>query len=550
MKKVYLIAFLAITMAAQAAEQITIAEFINRADESTTYRVRGEVRNISSTYYGNYDLKDETGSIYVFGTLNTNGQTGKFSTLGVEEGDTITLEGTYTLYGSKHEIVNARYISHVRPAVAWEPIPATISEFIELNDGKRYILTGVVSNITNTTYGNLTLTDETGSIIVWGLKQKGDGSNFAFSTSGIAEEDTLTISGIYQYYNNTTPEVTSGRYLSHKKPDVPVTPAALRVCAQNLENYYFNYDATETTRPSYHNAAGFRAKTMKIVNSMLTIDADIYAFCEVEAKPIVLAQLADSMNAHAGIAGRYAAVSDNIDYTWYEGIPDNQIKSGFIYRTDKVATLGINTSAVNGNGYYARTMRIQAFKLLANNEALVLSMNHFKAKDSSADQGEGMRQINANNLVSALDYVSEDPDVLVLGDLNCEYGETPIRIIRNAGFEEQILRFDSSAYSHCYNGGELIDHVMANASMSAQITNAYVSHVCTWKCTDGVYSSNSYSDHDPYVIEIILGKKIATDVETSDAMPLPPQAQKEIRHGQLIIIRGGVEYTITGQRLY
>jgi hypothetical protein len=52
------------------------------------------------------------------------------------------------------------------------------------------------------------------------------------------------------------------------------------------------------------------------------------------------------------------------------------------------------------------------------------------------------------------------------------------------------------------------------------------------------------------VIEIILGKKIATDVETSDAMPLPPQAQKEIRHGQIIIIRGGVEYTVTGQRLY
>ena len=550
MGKVYLIVFLAITMAAQAAEQITIAEFINRADESTIYRVRGEVRNISSTLYGNYDLIDKTGSIYVFGTLNTEGQAKEFSTLGVEEGDTVTLEGTYTLYGSKHEIVDAQYISHVKPAVAWVPIPATISKFIELPDGKRYILTGVVSNITSTTYGNFTLTDKTGSIIVWGLQQKEDGSGFAFSSSGIAEGDTLTISGIYQYYNNTTPEVISGRYLSHKKYEAPVTPAALRVCAQNLENYYFNYDATETTRPSYHDAAGFRAKTMKIVNSMLSIDADIYAFCEVEAKPIVLEQLADSMNAHAGIAGRYAAVSDDIDYTWYEGITDNQIKSGFIYRTDKVETLGSNTSAVNGNGYYARTMRIQAFKLLANNETLVLSMNHFKAKDSSVDQGEQMRQTNANNLVSALDYVSEDPDVLILGDLNCEYNETPIRIIRDAGFEEQILRFDSSAYSHCYNGGELIDHVMANASMSVQITNVYVSHVCTWKCTDGVYSSDSYSDHDPYVIEISLGKKIATDVETTYTMPLQPQAQKELRHGQIVIIRGGMEYTITGQRIY
>jgi predicted extracellular nuclease len=103
---------------------------------------------------------------------------------------------------------------------------------------------------------------------------------------------------------------------------------SIRVCAQNLENYYYNY--TQSTRPSYSDAAGFQAKTRKIVNAMLDIDADIYAFCEVEANPIVLQQLADSMNAHAGVSGRYMAVDDGIDYEWYEGIADNQIKSGFI----------------------------------------------------------------------------------------------------------------------------------------------------------------------------------------------------------------------------
>ena len=283
-----------------------------------------------------------------------------------------------------------------------------------------------------------------------------------------------------------------------------IVAGSIRVCAQNLENYYYNY--TQSTRPSYSDAAGFQAKTRKIVNAMLDIDADIYAFCEVEAKPIVLQQLADSMNAHAGVSGRYAAVDDGIDYEWYEGIADNQIKSGFIYRKDKVATVGSNSGAVYGSGYYARTMRIQAFKQLSNNEKFVVSMNHFKAKDSSADQGASMRETNATNLVSALGSVTTDRDILVLGDLNCQVGETPITTIQNAGFEEQLLKYDAYAWSHCYSGGELIDHVFANTTMAAQIVNAYVKHVSAYKCNSAVTWDMSWSDHDPYVVELNLGR--------------------------------------------
>lgn len=282
-----------------------------------------------------------------------------------------------------------------------------------------------------------------------------------------------------------------------------IVTGSLRVCAQNLQNYYFNYDTTYTKRPSYQDAAGFQAKTVKIVNAMLEIDADIYAFCEVEAKPIVLAQLADSMNAHAGAVGRYAAVSDYIDYTLGTGA-DNHIKSGFIYRTDKVATVGSSYGAVGGNGYYAHTMRIQAFRQLSDGAKLVISMNHFKAKDSSTDQGESTRQENANNLIEALAGISTDPDILILGDLNCEVNEAPIQTILNAGFEEQLLKYNAYAWSHCYNGGELIDHVLANESMAEQIVNAYVKHVSASKCNAAVTSAQSWSDHDPYVVEINL----------------------------------------------
>lgn len=515
----------------------TIAEFISLANTKDTCILTGVVTNIASTQYGNFYINDNTGTAYVYGLSN-------FTSYGIEEGDTVTVAGVYALYGTNHEVVGARYISHKKPAEAWVPVPKTISEFIALNDGKRYILRGVVSLITDQTYGHFTLTDETADIIVWGIDKDEDGNAFAFNASDISEGDTLSITGIYQLYNSTN-EVTSAHYINHVHPASSGQAATLRICAQNLENYYYNY--TQSTRPSYSDEEGFRAKTVKIVNAMLTIDADIYAFCEVEAKPIVLQQLADSMNAHAGVSGRYAAVSDNIDYTWYDGISDNQIKSGFIYRTDKVATVGSNTSAVGGNGYYAHTMRIQAFKQLVNNEKLIVSMNHFKAKDSSSDQGEAMRQINANNLVSAVGNLTADPDILILGDLNCEYGEAPITTIVNAGFEEQLLKYNPNAWSHCYGGGQLIDHVLANPSMAAQIVNAHVEHICACNCNSAVSYDQSWSDHDPYVIDINLGNSATTALEM---MQIEPSARKEIRHGQLIIIRGGEAFTVTGVRVY
>lgn len=317
---------------------------------------------------------------------------------------------------------------------------------------------------------------------------------------------------------------------------------SLRVCAQNLQNYYYNLN---TGRGNY-TPEEFVAKTRKIVRNMLAIDADIYAFCEVEAQPIVLKQLADSMNAHAGVAGRYAAVNDNISVTWSE-TADYNIKSGFIYRTDKVATVGSSMGGTPGNGYYAHTMRIQTFKQLSNNEKLVVSMNHFKAKDNSSDAGEKTRKTNANNLITMLMNTTSDPDKLILGDLNCEIGEAPLNAIVDAGYEEQLLRYDPYAYSHCYNGGELIDHVFANASMAEQIVNAYVKHVSTYRCTSYVTQDMSYSDHDPCVVEINLGNASAILTETH---PQDNRCRKVLENGQLILILpDGSKYNVIGVRM-
>lgn len=273
----------------------------------------------------------------------------------------------------------------------------------------------------------------------------------------------------------------------------------LRVCGQNLQNYYYNY--ATSSRPKYNDDAGRAAKTYKIMDGMFAVNADIYAFCELEAKPIILKQLVDSLNKRVGKT-RYAYVVEDIDED--PDTYDNNLKSGFVYRLDKVKTIG-ESSAASSYAYYKNTMRIQTFEELASGERFVLSMNHFKAKDSSEDAGDQQRQNNANSLVYALSKAFPDPDVLVLGDLNCTITETPLTIIKNAGFEEQLLRFDENTWSHCYySTAELIDHVFANASMAKQVVDAQVKHICT---TCNGYSGNystSYSDHDPYYVDLEL----------------------------------------------
>ena len=199
------------------AEEITIGEFLSKADPNTTYRLTGTVKNISNTLYGNFDLVDETGSVYIYGLLDKDGNAQKFESIGIKEGDTVTLEGKYKDYNGKAEIANAQYISHVSsgdgpgPSTPAEQI--TIADFLSKADpNTTYRLTGKVSNITNTQYGNFDLTDATGTIYVYGLLDK-DGNAKNFESLGIKEGDEITVEGKYNEYNGN-PQIKNAQYIS------------------------------------------------------------------------------------------------------------------------------------------------------------------------------------------------------------------------------------------------------------------------------------------------------------------------------------------------
>ena len=120
-------------------EAITIAKFLELADANTTYQLTGVVSNIVSTTYGNFDLTDETGTIYIYGLLNAAGESKQFESMDIVAGDTLTLQGKYYWYekGSMAEISNAQYISHTHAAnVTPDPDPEpTPDPYVATGDG-------------------------------------------------------------------------------------------------------------------------------------------------------------------------------------------------------------------------------------------------------------------------------------------------------------------------------------------------------------------------------------------------------------------------------
>lgn len=90
----------------QEIEYITCKEANELADGPTVF-VKGSVTKIENTLYGNWTLKDDTGDLYIYGTLDANGAEKNFESLGLAEGDEVFITGPRGSYNGKPQIVNA-----------------------------------------------------------------------------------------------------------------------------------------------------------------------------------------------------------------------------------------------------------------------------------------------------------------------------------------------------------------------------------------------------------------------------------------------------------
>ena len=320
-------------MADKVELPITSCAEVNAAEDGITFKIKGTITAIENTTYGNLYVTDETGSVYIYGTLY-EGATKQFSKYGVEVGDIVVVEGPRGNYKGSPQLVNATIleiekslikVDSVDPETAELPleggiltitltakgdgvdvvipeenkswisvsgmkvsgtsavvsfniaenaggdrsselsfkttkggktytavtsfsqkgaiIEATAAEINAAVDGDtQYRITGYVSKVANTKYGNLYIKDYSGEVFVYGTND--------FATSGIEEGDIITVVGPKTTSPSSAPQMKN--VTLEKRIDVQdIDLAGFKALEDNKEAWYrISGTVAESTEPN------------------------------------------------------------------------------------------------------------------------------------------------------------------------------------------------------------------------------------------------------------------------------------------------------------
>ena len=225
-------------------QEVTIPEAIELAEEgsSTKYLVRGTVTSVANTTYGNLYIEDAEGnSLYVYGLYSVDGVT-RYDAMETkpQAGDEVLLLGVLTTYNSNAQMKNAwlqELNGEAFEAPETEPDPEadtelTVAEAIALGASKahntytegKYYVTGEITEIYNTTYGNMYIADEDGNTLnIYGTYDADGTNRFDAMENQPAVGDTITVYGIIGQYNGT-PQMKNGwiQEAAEEEPEAPV----------------------------------------------------------------------------------------------------------------------------------------------------------------------------------------------------------------------------------------------------------------------------------------------------------------------------------------
>jgi len=307
-----------------------------------------------------------------------------------------------------------------------------------------------------------------------------------------------------------------------------------------------------------NNLVEFNRQRQKIIRALTAINADVVGLMEIQNNGTTAAQnLVNGLNGVLG-ANTYAVIADPAS-----GTGTDAIKVAMIYKPARLTPAGAALS--DANSVNNRPTLAQTFQA-ANGEKFSVLVNHLKSKSCSdasganQDQGDGQgcynpqRLAQANQLTQFIQTVknqANDPDVLVIGDLNAYGKEDPVLVLENAGLQDQIARFNQQAgYSYVFDGESgYLDHALANADLAAQVTGTVHWHInadepfvidynTEFKPQD-LYSDSPYrsSDHDPVIVGLQLVKSVQGSAQRDTLVGTP---------GDDVITGGVGADTITG----
>jgi len=319
----------------------------------------------------------------------------------------------------------------------------------------------------------------------------------------------------------------------------------LRVASFNVLNYFTTFGERGAD-----NQAEFDRQRTKIITALVALDADVVGLMEIEndgyGEYSAIADLVNGLNAVAG-AGSYAYIDPGV-----EKIGDDEIAVGLIYQPAHVTPVG--AAAILDDSFNPayhedknRPALAQTFAENATGEKFTAVVNHLKSKGSSCadlgdpDTGDGQGNCNLTRtraMTVEIEWLatdptgSNDPDFLIIGDLNAYGMEDPIVAALDAGYTDLSKQYlGDEAYTYIFDGmSGYLDHALSNPSLTGQVTGATEWHInadepsvidynVEYKPQD-FYAPDAYrsSDHDPVVVGLNLVNQTALTV-TKEVVP-------------------------------
>lgn len=130
-----------IQFAEKVEPAISTAAQVIAGDDGTTFRMKGvcsryDSGNANAVLYGNWYITDDTGTVYIYGTLDKKGQTkgNPLTDWGIEVGDQVVIEGPKSTYNGTVELVDVTVISVTKSLISvgdlgFEELPCTDTTF-------------------------------------------------------------------------------------------------------------------------------------------------------------------------------------------------------------------------------------------------------------------------------------------------------------------------------------------------------------------------------------------------------------------------------------
>ena len=244
------------------------------------YLVAGIITEVYDTKYGNMKITDEFGNILtIYGTYSADGSTRYDAMEGAPvAGDYVVILGVVGQYKGTPQIKNGWIMSVTTPTSVKDAIDTGAAQEHNTYTADKYIVTGVITEVYDTKYGNMKITDENGNILtIYGTYDATGTIRYDAMTNAPVAGDTVTIYGSLGQYRGTaqikngwlvavtkgsdTPECTEhvdadgdekcdtcgADMPNDNPPEVPATLAEQIAEAQKLANgAYLPYETTMT----------------------------------------------------------------------------------------------------------------------------------------------------------------------------------------------------------------------------------------------------------------------------------------------------------------